>query len=414
MTEKDYLYDLLVHDLGSPLSVVTTTLANLLGKTDRYGDLTDRQRHSLERVLRNARKAQKLLREIVEVARCEEHLFKADYFFVEASLKEALTDILEVMESEAFEKTEKGDGPQDWEERLKGHGITVTIAGEYAKTPFFHDKEKVEHVLKNLMSNALKYRRERMDVSLSGEDELVVSVSDDGMGIPEEKQADVYKRFVRLRSAETEGIPGLGLGLYCVRHLLGAMNGDITFSSREGFGTCFTVRIPSLNNASKKGGADMAESILNGKRILAVDDEPDVLSVLQEEIMDACPKCTFEKATTYETANEMLKSKEYDVVILDIMGVRGFDLLDTAVQRNFKVAMLTAHALTPEALKRSHDAGARAYLPKDKLGEIVPFLEDILKYEYNSGWRRLLDNLENYFDNQFDPEWKKTAGINYW
>ncbi len=158
----------------------------------------------------------------------------------------------------------------------------------------------------------------------------------------------------------------------------------------------------------------MAESILNGKRILAVDDEPDVLTVLEEEISESCSKCTIDKATSYDKAAELLKSNDYDVVILDIMGVRGFDLLDMAVKRNFRVAMLTAHALSPEALKKSHDLGARAYLPKDKLGEIVPFLEDILQYEYKSGWKRLLEKLENYFNDQFEPDWKRKSGIGYW
>ena len=151
----------------------------------------------------------------------------------------------------------------------------------------------------------------------------------------------------------------------------------------------------------------MAESILNGKRILAVDDEPDVLAVLEEEVKDSCPNCTIEKATTYEKADELLRANEYDVVILDIMGVRGFDLLETAVKRNFKVAMLTAHALSPEALKKSHDLGARAYLPKDKLGEIVPFLEDVLQYEYKTGWKRLMAKLEGYFDKRFEQNWKE-------
>jgi hypothetical protein len=76
--------------------------------------------------------------------------------------------------------------------------------------------------------------------------------------------------------------------------------------------------------------------------------------------------------------------------------------------------MLTAHVLSAEALKKSHDMGARAYLPKEKLGEIIPFLEDIVRYDYAPGWRRLLDKLENYFDKTFKPEWKKDAGINYW
>ena len=151
----------------------------------------------------------------------------------------------------------------------------------------------------------------------------------------------------------------------------------------------------------------MTESSLNGKSFLAVDDEPDVLAVLEEEIRYACKECTIDKATSYDKAAELLKSNNYDVVILDIMGVRGFDLLEIAVGRGFRAAMLTAHALTPEALKKSHDLGARAYLPKDKLGEIVPFLEDVLQYEYETGWKRLMRKLEGYFDKRFEQNWKE-------
>jgi CheY-like chemotaxis protein len=151
----------------------------------------------------------------------------------------------------------------------------------------------------------------------------------------------------------------------------------------------------------------MVESILNEKMILAVDDEPDVLAVLEEEILDAAPKCRFDKATTYQEAVERMMSFTYDVVILDIMGVRGFDLLELAVSRNFPVVMLTAHALTPEALKRSFEMKARAYLPKEKLGEIVPFLEDILKYEYLPGWKLLFEKLKGFFTGRWGENWQK-------
>ncbi len=157
----------------------------------------------------------------------------------------------------------------------------------------------------------------------------------------------------------------------------------------------------------------MKASILNGKRILAVDDEPDVLAVLEEEILGVCPDCKFDKATTYENALAMLKSNTYDVVILDIMGVRGFDLLEQAVKQNLRVAMLTAHALTPEALKRSFEMKARAYLPKEKLGEIVPFLEDVLKYEYLTGWKRLFEKLKGFFDSKFESDWDKKTGLRW-
>ncbi len=151
----------------------------------------------------------------------------------------------------------------------------------------------------------------------------------------------------------------------------------------------------------------MGGTILKGKRILAVDDEPDVLTVLEEEVKDLYPDCQFDKATSYDEAVAKMASSTYDAVILDIMGVRGFDLLDLAVKKKFPVAMLTAHALNPEALKRSFEMGARAYLPKEKLGEIVPFLEDMLRYEFLYGWKRLLEKLEAFFTERWGKYWKK-------
>jgi hypothetical protein len=89
------------------------------------------------------------------------------------------------------------------------------------------------------------------------------------------------------------------------------------------------------------------------------------------------------------------------------MGVRGFDLLEIAVKRGLKAVMLTAHALSPENLKRAHDMGARAYLPKDKIGEIVPFLEDALKYEFEAGWKHLYRALHDVFADLWGRDWDK-------
>jgi CheY-like chemotaxis protein len=153
----------------------------------------------------------------------------------------------------------------------------------------------------------------------------------------------------------------------------------------------------------------MAESILNGKLILAVDDEPDILDVLEDEILGYAPDCKIEKVTTYPEASKKLETQNYDAVVLDIMGVRGFDLLSQSVQRNFKTAMLTAHSLNPESLKRSIEMGAYAYLPKEKLGEIVPFLEDILESADGSTvWGRLMNKLEVYFTIRWGELWKKS------
>jgi CheY-like chemotaxis protein len=155
----------------------------------------------------------------------------------------------------------------------------------------------------------------------------------------------------------------------------------------------------------------MKGSVLDGKKILSVDDEPDILAILSEEIMEACPTCIFDKAATYEEALKKLESTHYDVVILDIMGVSGFELLEVAIKKGLRVAMLTAQALSAEALKRSHEMGARAYIPKEKLGEIVPFLEDVLNYEFEGAWKRLFEKLHGFFTERFESDWEKKTGL---
>ena len=150
----------------------------------------------------------------------------------------------------------------------------------------------------------------------------------------------------------------------------------------------------------------MAESVLYGKRLLAVDDEPDVLEVLTDELEKYGVK--LDRALSYEAASQMLASFTYDLVILDIMGVRGFELLAYASSRGFPVVMLTAHALSPEALKKSIELGARAYVPKEEIDNIAPFLEDVLELSYESAWAKALTKLAGVFGAHFGPDWRKS------
>ncbi len=150
----------------------------------------------------------------------------------------------------------------------------------------------------------------------------------------------------------------------------------------------------------------MGESSLNHTRILAVDDEPDVLETLKEQL-EEYDGILIDTAIDYSQAYHLIRSWTYDLVILDIMGVRGFDLLNASVSLGFPTVMLTAHALSPEALKKSIEMGARAYVPKEKLGEIAPFLEDVLTLSHKPGWQRLFKRLGGFFDSAFGSEWQK-------
>ncbi len=246
-SEKGPLLDLLIHDLTGPLSVACTSAASLLQRETRYGPLNDQQRRLLERIFRNVRKAQTLLNEMIEISRGEEGLFQKEAFSIEEILKESLLDVLEVHDPQMVEKLSGEKSLGESRALLETHGIFISIAGKYCESPFCHDRKKVQQILRNLFSNAMKYRRSRVEVCISGEDELCISFEDDGVGIPLEEQGAIFDRFVRLKEKSYAGIPGLGLGLTGVKALLEAMQGEITVSSREGRGTRFMVRIPPLS-----------------------------------------------------------------------------------------------------------------------------------------------------------------------
>ena len=147
-----------------------------------------------------------------------------------------------------------------------------------------------------------------------------------------------------------------------------------------------------------------SDDILKGKKILIVDDEVDVLESL-EDLLDECDLAT---ASSYESAKELLESKVYDAAILDIMGVRGFDLLEIAVQKKIPALMLTAHGLNPDNLVGSIKLGAKSYIPKEKMSEIDIYLKEIFiaqekGIEKSGNW---FSRLSSFFDNRFGHGWK--------
>jgi len=116
-------------------------------------------------------------------------------------------------------------------------------------------------------------------------------------------------------------------------------------------------------------------TLLDGKKILIVDDEADILDIL-EELLEMCDVV---KASTFEEAKNLLESQHFDMAILDIMGVNGYGLLEIANKKDVPAVMLTAHAFTPGNLLRSVKEGADSYLPKEEMANIAIFLNDVLE-----------------------------------
>lgn len=149
-----------------------------------------------------------------------------------------------------------------------------------------------------------------------------------------------------------------------------------------------------------------SKKLLEGKKILIVDDEPDVL----ESLIELLDMCKIDTASTFEEGKRLLEDQDYDITILDIMGVQGFELLKIATGQKIPALMLTAHALSEESLKKSAEDGAAYFAPKDKMPEIESFVADVLEAieKKKSPWVKWFDRLGGFYDKRFQgTDWRE-------
>jgi DNA-binding response OmpR family regulator len=148
----------------------------------------------------------------------------------------------------------------------------------------------------------------------------------------------------------------------------------------------------------------MKTDLLKNKRILVVDDEPDILEIIEELI----PMSEIVTATNFNEGKEILENQPIDLAILDIMGVDGYRLLDIANKKEVIAVMLTAHALSPSNLAKSINKGAAYYIPKEKMSEIVTYLNDVLeaKEAGTITWSTWMNRFLQYFNEKFGPGWQ--------
>lgn len=147
--------------------------------------------------------------------------------------------------------------------------------------------------------------------------------------------------------------------------------------------------------------------VLKNKFILVVDDEPDVLETVAE-LLDTS---LVHKASDFQTARDYLYRYRYDIVILDIMGVNGFDLLKTSVEQGFPTVMLSAYALSAEAIEKSIQLGALFFLPKDKMSDIGSFLREVVMGGNKPIWSKVFTRLGSYFEKVIGPDWNQKESI---
>lgn len=162
----------------------------------------------------------------------------------------------------------------------------------------FADKVKLEQILTNLLSNAVKFTEEGT-ITLTArrrDGEVAIAVADTGIGMPEEALELIFEEFRQVDSTAAREYGGTGLGLSISRHLARLMGGDLTVESTVGVGSTFTVRIPARYAGAQPAGWAIAAPSYeeqaaaqpeHSKLVLAIDDDPNVIYLLRENLTEA-------------------------------------------------------------------------------------------------------------------------------
>jgi DNA-binding NtrC family response regulator len=145
--------------------------------------------------------------------------------------------------------------------------------------------------------------------------------------------------------------------------------------------------------------------ILKGKRILVVDDEADVIEVARDQLEGS----EVVGAQTFSQGKKLIESERFDLVVLDIMGVNGFDLLKICGERQQPAAMLTARSINVESVNQALKYGAVSFLPKDELASLSTMVPEILEglEQGRSHWGKLFQRLGPLFKEKWGIVWEE-------
>jgi len=219
---KDDLLAMLAHDFKGPLTVILGYCELLLENAPQQ------LQEELQTIYSQTKRLVRLAEDAVALAQTQAGGF---------SLDRAPMDLREIV-AESVKAHNRGD------ERIKMSGPQKAVMVSI-------DAARFNHVLDNLLMNALKYSQDEVAVRVSrGESNASISITDRGIGIPPSELGTVFSRFGRASNARRKGISGSGVGLYVSRKIVETHGGSIAVQSREGEGSTFTVTLPLARSAA--------------------------------------------------------------------------------------------------------------------------------------------------------------------
>jgi signal transduction histidine kinase len=291
------------HELRSPL----TSIKGFVELLEGSAGLKPRQKEFLEIVRISTDRLVELVNDLLDVASAEAGGMEIHRRAVK--LDEIVTETTDLLAPRIAEKKQ-----------------SLVIDVDSNAPAAFADPDRVRQILVNLLTNAHLYTDEGGTLTVAvraGPADVVLEISDTGRGMTEQDLEHVFERFYRTGDRENES--GSGLGLSIVQSLVELHEGHIEVASAKGEGSTFTVHLPRAGDAP--GSEAPSRELLRGKRILIVDDEPELGRLIAEGL--AAHGVITELADEGHKALAILAEGRHDAVTLDLLmpGVSGFDIL---------------------------------------------------------------------------------------
>ncbi|AEV98729.1 hypothetical protein A4D02_09290 [Niastella koreensis] len=326
------------HEFRTPLSLIIAPLDRIIKNTT-----DDEQKKQLNLVQRNAKRLLNLVNQLLDFRKMEVQ---------EVKLHPAIGDIIRFSE----------DVSHSFMDIAEKKGIQFSFSSNVTSLEIYFDKDKIEKILFNLLSNAFKYTHDNGQVSINlvynardnneGDGTLAIEVKDTGIGIPADKQEKIFERFFQTDVPASMANQGTGIGLAITKEFVKLHNGIITVKSEPEQGTCFTVLLPAkkfYEPAVRPAGAsipvqDMEELMAEeGKKtdkkktVIIVEDNEDLRFYLKDNLNG---QYHVEEAINGKEGWEKIKQLNPDLVVSDIM----MPLMDgIELARKIKTETQTAH-----------------------------------------------------------------------
>ena len=294
------------HDIRGPLNTIT-------GSAELAQNTRDRKKRNcyITNILDTSRHILKLVNNLLDLSRLNQS--KETPNLVSFHLEELLQRIVSLYSQETNKK-----------------GLLFRYSFDNLPTAVLNDPDRIEQVLDNLISNAIKFTPDGTVCLQASYHQgiLLLRVQDTGIGMNQLTIRRVFNPFEK--AAPHISAEGFGLGLSIVKGIVNLLGGKISVSSTEGIGSCFEVSIPmsetNLNKEIPSPGRTFSGIL--PKRVIAIDDDPLQLAVMKEMLERNGVDCI-----TCSTAKDVVKAmreKDYDLLLSDIqmIGTSGFELLD--------------------------------------------------------------------------------------